>query len=73
MKFQMGSDTYDFLKYMAQIVVPALATLLMALSKIWGIPYGEEISGTLMAIDVFLGALLKVSSDNYWTEQGGSE
>ena len=69
MKFQMGNDTYDFLRYMAQIVIPALAALWVAIAKIWGLPYGTEIGGTLMAIDTFLGAILKVSTDNYWDEQ----
>ena len=69
MKFQMGNDTYDFLRYMAQIVIPALAALWVAIAKIWGLPYGAEIGGTLMAIDTFLGAILKVSTDNYWEDQ----
>ena len=63
MKF--NNKVYDTLKYIAQIVLPALATLYFALSKIWGLPYGEEIVGTISAIDVFLGALLGLSSMNY--------
>lgn len=63
MKF--NNKVYDILKYIAQIVLPALATLYFALSKIWGLPYGEEIVGTISAIDVFLGALLGLSSMNY--------
>ena len=62
---KMNNKLYDVLKYIAQIVLPALATLYFALSKIWGLPYGEEIVGTISAIDVFLGALLGLSSMNY--------
>ena len=62
---RMNNKVYDLLKYIAQIVLPALATLYFALSKIWGLPYGEEIVGTISAIDVFLGALLGLSSMNY--------
>jgi hypothetical protein len=62
---KMDNRLYDVLKYIAQIVLPALATLYFALSKIWGLPYGEEIVGTISAIDVFLGALLGLSSMNY--------
>lgn len=63
---KLNNKTYDVMKYIAQIVLPALATLYFALSKIWsGIPYGEEIVGTISAIDVFLGALLGISSMNY--------
>ena len=66
------SDTlYNVLKYIAQIVLPALATLYFALSKIWGLPYGEEVVGTISAIDVFLGAILGISSMNYYKELKG--
>jgi len=61
----MSNKTYDILKNVALIVLPALATLWLTISKIWGLPYGEEIAATITAIDVFLGALLKVSSRFY--------
>lgn len=61
----MNSKTYDILKYVALIVLPALGTLYFALSQIWGLPYGEEIVGTITAIDAFLGALLGVSTSSY--------
>lgn len=61
----MSNKTYDILKYIEQIVLPALATLYLALAGIWNLPYGEAISGTIMAIDTFLGAVLRISSENY--------
>lgn len=61
----MTNKTYDILKYIAQIVLPALGTLYFALASIWGFPYGEQIVGTITAVDTFLGALLKLSSNNY--------
>ncbi|MBO5629415.1 MAG: phage holin [Aeriscardovia sp.] len=60
-----SDDTYNTLKWIAQIALPALGTLYFALAQIWGLPFGEQIVGTITAIDAFLGALLKVSSDNY--------
>jgi hypothetical protein len=42
-----------------------LGTLYFALASIWGLPYGEQIVGTITAVDAFLGAILKISSDNY--------
>lgn len=63
--FKMENRVYDVLKYIAQIVLPALATLYFALAKIWGFPYGAEIVGTISAVDVFLGALLQISTDQY--------
>ena len=62
----MTNKTYDILKYIAQVVLPALATLYAALAGIWNFPYGEQIVGTIAAIDTFLGILLKIKSDAYW-------
>lgn len=63
----MKSKTYDILKYIAQIVLPALATLYVTIAGIWGLPYAEAISGTIMAVDFCLGALLKIESDRFFS------
>lgn len=62
----MSNKVYDVLKWIATLVLPALATLYAALAGIWGLPYGEAISATIMAIVTFLGVVLKISSDNYY-------
>lgn len=59
------SKTYDTLKWIAQFVLPALGTLYFTISSIWGLPYGEQILGTITAIDLFLGAVLGLSSSKY--------
>ena len=64
---KLSGKTYDFLKYLAQIVLPALATLYVTIAGIWELPYAEAVSGTIMAVDFCLGALLKVSSDEYFS------
>lgn len=61
----MSNKLYDRLKIIAQIWLPALATLYFTLAGIWGFPYGEQIVGSLTAIDTFLGAVLKYSSVKY--------
>ena len=61
----MSNKTYDILKYITQIVIPAAGTLYFALAGIWGFPYGEQIVGTLTAIDTFLGVILGISSAKY--------
>lgn len=66
----MSNKTYDILKWVAQYLLPALATLYFAVSKIWGLPYGEEIVGTITAIDTFLGVLLGISTANYNKQNG---
>lgn len=69
--FKMSNKTYDTLKYLAQIVLPACGTLYFALAGIWGLPYGEQIVGTITAVDTFLGVLLGISTSSYNKLRGG--
>lgn len=62
---KMSNKVYNILKYVAQIGLPALATLYFALSGIWGLPFGEQVVGTITAIDTFLGVLLGLSTIQY--------
>lgn len=59
------NKTYDFLKPIAQIWLPAAGTLYFALAQIWNLPYAEEIVGTITAVDAFLGAVLGISTVKY--------
>ena len=65
---KMSNKVYDILKWIAQYLLPALGTLYFALSTIWGLPYGEQVVGTITAIDAFLGAILGISSMQYKKE-----
>ena len=66
---KMSNRLYDVLKYIALIALPALATFYAVIAKIWTLPYPVEIPATIMATDTFLGALLKLSTDQYNKEQ----
>ena len=61
----MSNKVYDVLKWIAQILLPALGTLYFALASIWGLPYAEQVIGTITAIDAFLGVLLGISTYRY--------
>ncbi len=61
----LSDKTYSLLKWVALILLPALGTLYFALAGIWGLPFGEQIVGTITAIDTFLGAILGISTNNY--------
>lgn len=61
----LSNKMYDMLKWVAQYLLPALGTLYFALAGIWGFPYGEEIVGTITAVDTFLGVLLGISTNYY--------
>ena len=61
----MSDKLFDVLKWIAQLFLPALGALYFALAQIWGFPYGEEIVGTLTAVDAFLGVILGISTVQY--------
>lgn len=61
----ISNNTYDILKWVTQYLLPASGTLYFALSTIWGLPYGEQIVGTITAIDAFLGVILGISTAQY--------
>ncbi|MEO7397380.1 MAG: phage holin [Ilumatobacteraceae bacterium] len=61
----MTSKTYDLLKFFAQILLPALGSLYFALAGIWGLPEAEQVVGTIVAVDTFLGVVLQISSTKH--------
>lgn len=67
MKF--SNRTYDILKELTTVWLPALGTLYFALSGIWGFPYGEQIVGTITAVVTFLGVCLHLSTNNYRSDK----
>lgn len=66
---KMNNTMYDILKWIAILFLPALAILIKTVFAIWQIPLGDQISATIIAIQVFLGAILGVSSLNYNKER----
>lgn len=67
---KLSNKVYDVLKWIALYLLPAMGTLYFALSGIWGLPYGEQIVGTITAADTFLGVLLGISNAGYKKEAG---
>lgn len=66
---KLSNKTYDRLKWIAQYLLPALGTLYFTVSGIWGLPYGEQVVGTITAVDTFLGVALGVSAAEYRMNQ----
>lgn len=67
----MNNRTYDVLKWVVMVCLPAVTTLWLTLASIWSFPYAEPIGATLGAVTVFLGALLGISSVKYQIKKGG--
>ena len=74
----MSDKLYDVLAIIGRLILPALGTLYFALAKIWAphLPYAEEIVGTISSVTIFLNAVLKIKSDQFWRDfekEGGDE
>ena len=70
---KISNKTYDFLKWVAQYLLPAAGTLYFALAGIWGFPYGEQVVGTITAVDTFLGVILGISTIQYNKSDSSTE
>lgn len=62
---KLNNKVYDILKWIAQYLLPSLGTLYFALAGIWGLPYGEQVVGTITAVDTFIGVILGLSTMQY--------
>lgn len=66
----MNDKIYDTLKWIAQYLLPAAGTLYFGIAGIWGLPFGEQVVGTITAVDTFLGVILGISTAQYKKSQG---
>lgn len=63
--FSLSNSTYDLLKRVVQLWLPASGTLYFTISEIWNLPAGVQVVGTIAAVSTFLGIVLGVSTKNY--------
>lgn len=61
----LSDKLYNFFKFLTITLLPALGTLYFALAQIWNLPAGEEVLGTMMALQVFIGAIMGISTRQY--------
>ena len=69
---KLNDKAYSILKWLGLIVLPALATLVIAVFEIWGLPYGAQIGATITAISTFIGAIIRVSQYCIDKEKNGA-
>ncbi len=62
---KLNNKVYDVTKWIAQYLLPATGTFYFAIARIWNLPYGEQVVGTISAIDTFLGFVLGISTIQY--------
>lgn len=64
-----GNKTYNVLKFLALVLLPAIGAFYFAVAGYWNLPYPKEVLGSISAVDVFLGVILGISSANYYKER----
>jgi len=69
---KLKNGTYNALKFIALVVLPAAATAYFAIAGIWHLQHTEQVIGTISAVDTFLGALLHVSTKSYSPPTNGA-
>lgn len=69
-----NNKTYDIMKWVATVALPALVTLILAIGQIWNLStWTVPIGATVAAIATFFAALLGVSSIKYKQVKEGSD
>ena len=61
----MSNKAYDILKWIALVALDAVGLFYSAIAGIWGLPYGDKVLETCVALSVLLGTLIGVSSAQY--------
>jgi hypothetical protein len=61
----MSNKMYDILKWIALVALDAVGLFYSTIAGIWGLPYGDQVLETCVALSLLLGALVGVSSTQY--------
>ena len=68
----MKDTVFDILRFLAETGITAIGTFYLAIASIWGLPYGDEISQTLIAVSTLLGIFVSVKRSQYNKAQFGT-
>jgi len=61
----LSNKAYDIMSKI-QRWLPSLGLFYLAVSKIWGLPWGNEVNDTIVALATLLAATLEISSSRYY-------
>jgi hypothetical protein len=70
---KISNKWYNILKYISMIALPAIVVFLSTIGDIWDFGWMPKVVGTISAVAVLLGALLQISTSNYWKEKANDE
>ncbi|HET9785577.1 MAG TPA: phage holin [Pyrinomonadaceae bacterium] len=61
----LSNKTYDALKWVALVALPAVGAFYFGLAPLWDLPKPHEVVGTITLVDALLGALLGLAAKRY--------
>lgn len=61
----LSDKQYDAVKFLTIVFLPSMGTLYFALATIWGLPSPEQVLGTILALETFIGAVMGISTKQY--------
>ena len=65
----LSGKAYDILKWVALIALDAIGVFYSTIASIWGLPYGEPVLKTCAALSLLIGALIGVSTAQYYKDK----
>ena len=66
---KLSDKVYDVLKWIVCICIPALTTAFVGLDKVFGWGYAEEVAQISAIVCTPLGALLGISTAQYYKDE----
>lgn len=66
----LSNKAYDILKWVSILLMPALATLIGVVGKVWDMPNVDAWVTTINAVGIFIGAVIGVSTSSYNKDKG---
>ena len=70
---KMDSKVFDIIRFVGEIVLPALGALYFGIAQICGLPYGEMVVGIITCVTTAVGTIVGFSRKKYNEEKGGAE
>lgn len=62
---KLTNKVYDILKWVALVALDAVGYFYQEIAEVWSLPFGNEVLKTCVALSIFLGTLIGVSSAKY--------
>lgn len=66
----MSNKTFNLIRLLCELGLPALGTLYLTISGIWGLPFGDEVSQTVIALTTCLGVFINIVRKVYENDNG---